>query len=123
MQRQRIAGAVLTIAAVLATSTACGSDDKSSKEGDSKPLVVKITIKGDTLDPNGKRIDVATGQPIDLEVTADAPGEIHVHSDPEHELSYPAGTTRLDEFVIDRPGVVAVESHTLDKTIVQLEVK
>ena len=43
--------------------------------------------------------------------------------DPEHEFQYAEGTTTLKPFTIDKPGLVAVESHTLDKTIVQLEVK
>ena len=63
------------------------------------------------------------GQPIELVVKADAEGEIHVHSDPEHELEYGAGTTTLPTFTIDKPGIVEVESHALEKTIVQLEVK
>jgi hypothetical protein len=56
-------------------------------------------------------------------VKSDAEGEIHVHSDPEHEYEYGAGTTTLPAFTIDRPGIVEVESHELDKTIVQLEVE
>jgi hypothetical protein len=56
-------------------------------------------------------------------VKSDAEGEIHVHSDPEHELEYAAGTTTLPTFKIDKPGIVTVESHALEKTIVQLEVK
>jgi hypothetical protein len=62
------------------------------------------------------------GQEIDLVVTADQPGEIHVHSTPEQELAYEAGTTTLP-LTIDQPGVVEVESHDLDLTIVQLEVR
>jgi hypothetical protein len=104
--------------------TACGDDgDSPSKGSDDKPVVVEITFKDGSVTPNGDRIDVSPGQGIDLEVTADEPGEIHVHSDPEHEFEYGAGTTKLPEFEVDRPGIVVVESHTLDKVIVQLEVK
>ena len=45
-----------------------------------------------------------------------------MHSSPEQELEYDAGTTTL-ELTIDQPGVVDVESHDLEKTIVQLEVR
>ena len=65
---------------------------------------------------------MAVGQPVELVVDADAPGEIHVHSDPEQELEYDAGTTTLDLDPIDPPGVVDVESHSLEVVIVQLEV-
>lgn len=84
--------------------------------------VIEITVSGDTVEPNGERVDAAVGEEIVLRVTSDAPGEIHVHSTPEQELSYEAGTTDLP-LTIDQPGLVDVESHTLDLVIVQLEVR
>ena len=84
---------------------------------------IAITFDGDTVTPNGERVDVAVGQKIELDVTADAAGEIHVHSDPEQELEYDEGSTTLTLDPIDQPGVVDVESHDLEQTIVQLEVK
>ena len=113
----------LTVLAGAALS-ACGTDDKDngSGNGSEDPVVVEITFEDGEVTPNGDRIEVDAGQPIDLEVTADEPGEIHVHSDPEQEFEYVAGNTTL-EIQIDRPGVVAVESHDLDQVIVQLEVK
>ena len=83
---------------------------------------IDVTIEGDSVTPNGDRVDVRTGQRIELVVQADVAGEIHVHSDPEQELEYGAGTTTLP-LTIDKPGIVEVESHALEKTIVQLEVK
>jgi len=83
---------------------------------------IDITVSGDTVTPSGERVDAKVGEEIILHVTADAPGEIHVHSTPEQELSYDAGTTDLP-LTIDQPGLVDVESHTLDLVIVQLEVR
>jgi hypothetical protein len=114
--------AVLVAGGLSACSDNGSSSGKDSGSSD-KPVVVAITIKDGTISPNGDRVDVGVGQHVDLQVTADEPGEIHVHSDPEHEFQYDAGTTKLPEFEIDRPGIVVVESHTLDKVIVQLEVK
>ncbi len=74
------------------------------------------------MTPNGDRVDVKAGEPVTLNVTADAAGEIHVHSNPEQELEYDAGETTLT-LTIDQPGIVEVESHDLDKVIVQLEVQ
>jgi hypothetical protein len=119
MQRQRIVGAVLTAVAVLGTGTACSDEDTS---GTDEPVVVEITFENGKVEPNGERVDVAAGQPVDLEVTADEPGSIHIHSDPEQEFDYEAGTETF-KIQIDRPGVVAVESHELDQVIVQLEVR
>jgi hypothetical protein len=119
----RRALASLVLVACTAGLTACGGDDSS---GDTKDLPTKsidITVSGDNVTPNGDRVDVKVNQPIELVVKADAEGEIHVHSDPEHEFEYNAGTTTLPSFKIDKPGLVTVESHTLEKTIVQLEVK
>ena len=46
-----------------------------------------------------------------------------MHSTPEQEYEYAAGTSTIDLTPIARPGIVDVESHTLDKTIVQLQVQ
>jgi hypothetical protein len=104
----------------------CGDDEPSDDNGNGTDLPTKsieVTIEGDSVTPNGDRVEVQVDQPIELVVKADTEGEIHVHSDPEHELEYGVGTTTLRPFTIDRPGIVEVESHALEKTIVQLEVK
>lgn len=119
---------VATLAAVsllmLPLAAACGGDsDSGASAGSSdKPVTIKVTIDGDEVTPNGERVDVGTGQDVVLDVTADAPGEIHVHSTPEQELEYQAGETTLTISGLDQPGIVEVESHSLDKVIVQLEV-
>ena len=121
----RRALAALALVACTAGLAGCGGDD-SSGSGDGKDLPTKtidVTISGDSVTPNGDRVEVKVNQPIELVVKADAAGEIHVHSSPEHELEYDAGTTTLRPFTIDKPGIVEVESHALEKTIVQLEVK
>ena len=74
------------------------------------------------MTPNGDRVEVKAGEPVTLEVTADVAGEIHVHSNPEQELEYAAGESSLS-LTIDQSGIVNVESHSLDKVIVQLEVQ
>ena len=121
----RRALAVLTLVVCTVGLAGCGDDDSSgSDEGtDLATKTIEVTIKGDDVTPNGDRVEVQVNQPIELVVQADAEGEIHVHSDPEQELEYGAGTTTLPTFKIDKPGIVEVESHALEKTIVQLEVK
>jgi hypothetical protein len=121
----RRAVAVLLLVVCSVGLAACGDDD-SSGAGDGEELPTKtinVTFKGDSVTPNGDRVEVQVGQPIELVVVADQEGEIHVHSEPEHELEYGVGTTTLATFTIDKPGIVEVESHALEKTIVQLEVK
>ena len=102
------------------SASATPSDDTQTPEPE-RPTI-EITFEGDTVTPNGERVAVPLGEEIDLVVTADAPGELHVHSTPEQELAYEAGTSTLP-LVIDQPGIVEVESHDLELVIVQLEVR
>jgi hypothetical protein len=115
--------AVVVTGTALLSLTACGDDDSASTGNQSETRKIAITFDGDTVTPNGERVDVGVGQKVELDVTADSAGEIHVHSDPEQELEYDEGSTTLTLDPIDQPGVVDVESHDLEQTIVQLEVK
>lgn len=116
--RATLAGALAT--ALLTGLTACGSDDDGGS-GSGEPVRVEITFADGEVTPAGERVEAEAGEPIDLVVTADEPGALHIHSDPEQELSYPAGEKTF-EIQVDRPGVVDVESHELGVVIVQLEV-
>lgn len=102
------------------SASATPSDDTQTPEPE-RPTI-EITFEGDTVTPNGERVAVPLGEEIDLVITADAPGELHVHSTPEQELAYEAGTSTLP-LVIDQPGIVEVESHDLELVVVQLEVR
>ena len=119
----RLSAAV--VAAILALALAgCGSDSGGSgtKKDSSGTQTVDITFEGDTVTPEGTSVKVKAGEPLKLHITADKAGEIHVHSSPEQHIEYAAGTT--DKSVtLDQPGVVDVESHTLDKLIVQVQVR
>ena len=84
--------------------------------------VIAVTITADSVTPSGAKVDVRRNQPIVLQIDAAAAGEIHVHSTPEKHIEFPAGKSAVT-LTIDQPGVVDVEDHTLDKLIVQLEVK
>ena len=118
MRRFAIVAAVLAAVTLVA---GCG-DDTAGTGGSSGTKTIDITFSGDTVTPNGERVTVKAGQPVELVVKADKAGEIHVHSSPEQELEYGVGTTTL-KLTIDRPGIVEVESHSLEKTILQLEVQ
>jgi len=116
---RRHLAALTVLVTTLGLASACSDDEPTDTGGETKTIEIKFS-KG-TVTPNGDRVEVGVGQPIDLVVEADEAGEIHMHSEPEQEFEYAAGTTTF-EIEIDKPGVVEVESHDLDKTIVQLEV-
>lgn len=99
------------------------SGPQEPQSTDQRPAVIEVRISDQSVEPNGERVPVRVGQPIKFVVSADTPGELDVHTSPESQLlAYGAGTTTL-ELKINRPGVVEVESHTIDETIVQLEVR
>ena len=104
--------------------SASPSDSPSESESSSADdgVAVTVTREGDSFTPNGERVELGVDQPLVLTIEADEAGELHVHSTPEQEIPYDAGTSE-HEIVIDRPGVVEVESHEPDLVLLQLEVR
>jgi hypothetical protein len=95
-------------------------DPKTTDSGDGAAVSIDITFKGSSVDPNGRQIEVPVNEPIELRISADAAGELHVHTQPEQEIAYPEGESS-HELTLDRPGVYEVESHDLEKIVVELE--
>jgi plastocyanin len=114
-----ILAALLGMAGPLA---GCGGSSSGSNTA-SKTKVIHITFSGSSVTPNGARVDVKVGQKVEFVVKADTAGQIHVHSSPEKQLDYNAGTTEIQVGSFAQPGLIEVESHALDKTIVQLQVQ
>ena len=118
------------LALVLALSlTACGDGDDAdpptstqSSASDGDAVAVTVTREDGTFTPNGERVELGVDQTLVLTITADEAGEFHVHSTPEQEIEYDAGTSE-HEITIDRPGVVEVESHEPASIVLQLEVR
>lgn len=110
--------ACLTVA-IMTLASACGG---SSGPGDTSTKKIAITITDSSVTPNGDTVDVDVDQPVELDVDAQSAGQLHVHSEPDHTFDYKAGTTTFT-FAIDKPGIVDVESHALNKIIVQLQVQ
>ena len=114
------AGASSTTAPADSATPSATEPAKPSPKPD-EGQVIEMTFKGDTVSPNGDRVEVSLAEPIILKITADAPGELHIHSSPEQELAYEAGSSE-HTLEIERPGIVEVESHDLGVIVVQLEV-
>lgn len=123
----RLAATMATLALALALTAGCGAESSTGGSdggpgGTRQTKTIDISFKDGSVTPNGDRVEVELGQPVELVVQAQEPGEIHVHSTTEQEFEYGAGTTTL-KLTLDKPGVVEVESHDLEVTIVQLEVR
>ncbi len=84
-------------------------------------LQVELDLTGGGT-PEAQSVEVAAGEPVTLVIRADAAGELHVHSTPEQDVDYGPGRTE-QELVLDRPGVVDVESHDLGVVLARLEVR
>jgi hypothetical protein len=129
---RRTLASLAVVLCALTLTTSCGGDEGNGGNADTasdsatpqagEPKVIPVTIEGDNVTPNGERIEIDAGQDVELDVTADAPGEIHVHSTPEQELEYEEGKSTLTITGLEQPGTVDVEVHDLEKVIVQLEV-
>ena len=126
---RRVVAATVSALLTAVLLAGCGNSDSGGGNSDSgggstgpEPTkVIDVTITGDSVTPNGELIKVAVGQRIELDVTADAPGEIHVHSSPEQEFEYDKGSSTIEVKPIAAPGRVEVESHTLEKTLFTLQ--
>lgn len=116
---RRTSTALATVLCAVTLLAGCGDDEPAATASTSESI--EITFDGDSVTPNGERVEVERGQAIELVVKSDTPGELHVHSTPEQVLDYIAGTTNL-KLVIDEPGVVDIEAHDLEVVVVQLEV-
>jgi hypothetical protein len=103
-----------------AAGPSAGSSTGSSTSS-SPGTTIAVTVRGNTVTPNGDRVKASVGEPVTLVVDADRAGELHVHSTPEQELEYSKGRTTL-HVTIDKPGIVDVEDHVADVVVVQLEV-
>ncbi len=126
MLRRRLA--VTATTALLLLASACGDDATtsggepsapSSSEPSSQPSsdqssepaarTIDIDISDGVASTAGQRVEVGVGEPVDLVITSDVDGEMHVHSTPEQFLPFSEGTNDPIGLVIDRPGVVEIE--------------
>lgn len=122
------ASATAESSAPSATESESPSSDSASSESAgpetaaSDGVVVDVTIKNGEIDPAGDRVEATAGEPITFVIQSDAPGELHVHSTPEHSIDIEPGTTR-ESITIDQPGIVEAELHDPEVVVVQLEVR
>jgi hypothetical protein len=121
-----------TLIALTATATAeSPSPSKSKSPKPSKQtsppesvdeVTVDVTIKGDDVTPVAQQVELGVGETLVLNITSDRAGELHVHSSPEQELAFPAGSSNVD-VTIDKPGSVDIEEHDSGALLVRVLVK
>lgn len=118
----RLFAIVATLLGIVTLAAACGSDSSSSS-AKTGPKIIRVTFSGRSVTPNGELVQIPRGERVELEVSADASGELRVQSDPALRKDYGAGTTRISLGSFDTPGRIEVASDALRTTIVTLEIK
>lgn len=83
---------------------------------------VEVTVAGTSVEPVARAVGVGVGGTVELVVTADRPGELHVHASPEQVLSFGEGRSTV-ELAVDRPGRVDVEEHSTGTLVLRLLVQ
>ncbi len=109
----------LPLLAVLALA-GCSDDSGDDNGSDDKVTSINVTVEGGNVDPNGAQISVPVDEPIALVISADKPGELHVHTDEGIEIEFDKGQT-ITSITLDRPGVFEVELHEPEKIVMELE--
>lgn len=100
----------------------CGTDGPEAAATDVDGVVLEVMIEDGEAQSAVERVQVDAGEPVELVVMADSAGELHVHADPEREITYEVGTTTFT-LQVDRPGLVDIELHHSDQLLAQLEVR
>ncbi len=138
--RLAVAALAVTAAAVLA---GCGSDDGAHDDGhrhSSTPAAfsataapatasaaapaadaTKLEIRGGALVSGPATIEVKRGAQVRLQVSTDAPDELHIHGYDKTAPLAP-GAAATVEFTADIPGLFEIELHEAGKRIAQLRV-
>jgi hypothetical protein len=111
-----------TVLTTLLALTGCGDEDDPATDptNSGSPERIEIVFEGEDAPPT-ERVQVGVGEEVEVVIKSDEPGELHIHSDPEQEIEYEAGTT-TQKITIDRPGVVDIERHEPEALVLQLEV-
>ena len=86
MRRTQLSSLALVLC--VGSLAACGDEEAPPEAAvsDLATQTIEVTFEGDTVTPNGDRVDVKVGQEIALVVDADALFEIHVHPRPAPQL-------------------------------------
>lgn len=104
------------------TSSAPLKSPKPPKSADAADATVKVTIKGSDVSPIAESVNVGVGETLVLDITSDRAGEFHVHSTPEQQLAFKAGTSTV-EVIVEQPGQVDIEEHESGALIVRMLVR
>jgi plastocyanin len=143
----RLAAAVATAAVGAVILTGCGGSSDDSSSTPSAPLAeativattpptatatatatedgvkaIDITMTGTKVSPAPGTIRIDKGTKVELTITRDSDGSIHLHGIGEDSKDAKAGVPVTFSFTADESGVYEVESHDPDRLLTKLQV-
>jgi uncharacterized lipoprotein YajG len=98
------------------------STPAGSTSAGEKPTEIVVSVKDGKVSPKAHRVKVAEGSQVQLLVSSDVDDEVHVHGY-EIEKEVAAGQSVTIEFTANQTGVFEVESHESDLLLLQLQVQ
>ncbi len=104
------------------SSSASGRTKETSPPASTDEVTIDVAIKGDDVAPVAQEADMEVGQTLIINVTSDRSGELHVHSSPEQQMNFPAGSSRL-AITFDKPGQIDIEEHESDTLVARVLVQ
>lgn len=115
----RAVPAVLLALALGGVTAGCSDGERSTEV-----RTIEVTVAGGQVTPENDRIEVDRDQPVDVVVTADEPGSLHIHATPEFSRDFAGGgETTTIKLQFDRPGEIEIETHEPEQLIATLVVK
>ncbi|OXM63938.1 MULTISPECIES: hypothetical protein [Amycolatopsis] len=110
---------VVAALATMLVVTGCGST--APQQAGAGPEVAKFVVTGGKRTSGPDRVEVAAGRTVTIEVTTDAPDELHVHGY-DRTADVVAGQPAAVTFTADIPGVFEVELHHSGAALTELRV-
>jgi hypothetical protein len=106
------------------TSSSAAPTGSATPSTSVSAVTLDITIASGKVSPSGRKIDVAVGDKVILNVRSDVNETIHAHGAGDgYELELTAGKQATGSFVASDPGRFVVEAHELEKVIAILNVR
>ena len=113
---------VPSVTPISEASTPTSTPSRTPSSSDA--VTIDVAISGGKVSPSGRKLDVAVGQKVVLNVTSDVDEEIHAHALGDgYQLDVSAGKPATGSFVVSDPGSFYVEAHHLEKVMVILNVR
>jgi len=115
--------AIVLVATLAACSSGGDGQDQAAatQAGSGGPQTIQVRVTGNQVQTPQRRVKVALGSQVRLEVTADRADEVHLHGY-DRKVDAEPGKPAVLQFQADTPGVFEVELEDAGLKLVELQV-